>query len=196
MPLHLLPAASLIHLAVYKMSFAQLEDWLAGDTLRMSVLEAVKDLSLPDAVVAAGFIRNLVWDKLHNLPMTPLNDVDVIYFDPECIHNASEKEAILKTTNPALNWEVKNQAIMHLRNGDAPYQSSEDAMRYWPEKETAIGVRLSQDNRFDWVAPFGIESLFQQHITHNPVRSKAVFLARVQGKNWLQQWPNLSVIQT
>lgn len=171
-----------------------MESWLSADALRMSVLAEVKALNLPDAFVAAGFIRNLVWDKLHSLPMTPLNDVDVIYFDPEEMFNASEIEAKLRAFNPALNWEAKNQAIMHLRNGDAPYQSSEDAMRYWPEKETAIGVRFTQDNKLDWVTPFGIESLFQLRITHNPARSKEIFLDRVHHKSWLEQWPNLTVI--
>lgn len=171
-----------------------MESWLSADALRMSVLAEVKALNLPDAFVAAGFIRNLVWDKLHSLPMTSLNDVDVIYFDPEEMFNASEIEAKLRVFNPALNWEVKNQAIMHLRNGDAPYQSSVDAMRYWPEKETAIGVRLLQDNSFEWVAAFGIESLFQLHVTHNPARTKEIFLNRVHRKEWLVQWPNLRVI--
>lgn len=36
----------------------------------------------------------------------------------------------------ALGLPVKNQARMHLRNGDRPYQSATDAMRYWPETAT------------------------------------------------------------
>jgi len=52
------------------------------DELRLNALECVRLLNLPDCYLAAGFVRNLVWDFLHQMPSpTPLNDVDVIYFD-------------------------------------------------------------------------------------------------------------------
>ncbi|GAB6262514.1 hypothetical protein PSSHI_27580 [Photobacterium sp. R1] len=61
----------------------RLSQWLRQDDLRMSVLAVVESLNLPQAYVGAGFVRNLVWDHLHGYsPPTPLNDVDVVYFDP------------------------------------------------------------------------------------------------------------------
>jgi hypothetical protein len=53
------------------------------DKLRLDALESVFLLNLPQCYLAAGFVRNLVWDYLHNKDSsTPLNDFDVIYFDP------------------------------------------------------------------------------------------------------------------
>ncbi|WP_434154138.1 nucleotidyltransferase family protein [Pseudomonas sp. JZ134] len=43
----------------------RLPDWIAEDPLRCQVLTCVAQLHLPDAWVAAGFVRNLVWDHLH-----------------------------------------------------------------------------------------------------------------------------------
>ena len=50
------------------------------DELRMTLLRAHHELSLPDSCIAAGFVRNLVWDYFHAYQeITPLNDVDVVY---------------------------------------------------------------------------------------------------------------------
>jgi len=56
---------------------------LSADPLRVSALRAVAILELPDAWLAAGFVRNAVWDARHGYPPTPLNDLDVIFFDAE-----------------------------------------------------------------------------------------------------------------
>ena len=127
----------------------------------MKVLEQVRSLSLPDCWVAAGFIRNMVWDVLHNQPKSALNDIDVIYYDPTDKNHSLGYCAIeqLNSIEPSVNWEVKNQAFMHLRNGDSPYQSSEHAMSFWPEKETAVGARMNADGSLEISAPFGTSSL-------------------------------------
>jgi hypothetical protein len=44
---------------------AQLKALLAQDRVRMQVLRTVRGLELPDCWVAAGFVRSLVWDHLH-----------------------------------------------------------------------------------------------------------------------------------
>lgn len=54
------------------------------DPLRTEALYYVSLLGLPQCYIAAGFVRNLVWDALHDFKSpSPLNDIDVIYFDPE-----------------------------------------------------------------------------------------------------------------
>ncbi len=82
---------------------------------------------------------------------------------------------------------------MHELNGDEPYQSSVDAMSYWPEKETAVGVRQISVNQYEVVSAFGFESLFGYCVTHNPKRSRATFENRVNLKGWLVRWPSLRV---
>ena len=167
------------------------------DGLRLSALECVRLLDLPECYLAAGFVRNLIWDTLHQkLRPTPLNDIDVIYFDsnesnPE---QFQEYESRLNEMLPQLNWQVRNQALMHIRNNDDPYGSSLDAMSYWPEKETAIGIRKLSDGHLECIAAFGYDSLFNLQITHNPKRLRSVFEHRINSKGWLTTWSNLSVL--
>lgn len=166
------------------------------DPLRMQVLDCVAQLDLPQCYVAAGFVRNLVWDHLHDFDSpTPLNDIDVIYFDTidTSYESGLRYEAQLKQRLPELNWQVRNQANMHTRNGDEPYQGSLDAMSYWPEKETAVAVKQSLNGDIECISSFGLESLFDLQITPNPKRNRDIFDQRVQSKNWLTQWPKLTI---
>lgn len=169
---------------------------IESDELRLNALECVRLLDLPDSYIAAGFVRNLVWDFLHQkLVSTPLNDVDVIYFDlneanPE---QYQKYESKLKEMLPSLNWQVRNQALMHLRNNDEAYSSSLDAMSYWPEKETAVAIRQLNDGSLECVSAFGFDSLFNLQVTHNPKRLKSVFEHRVNSKQWLVTWCDLSI---
>ena len=159
-------------------------------------MACVYRLNLPDCYIAAGFVRNMVWDHLHGKSVpTPLNDVDVIYYDSG---EADDKayltyEAELKRQMPEVKWQVRNQASMHIRNGDEPYLNSVDAMGYWPEKETAVAVFLLGNGQLECVSAFGFDSLFNLSLTHNTKRSRETFEQRMVSKGWLVQWPNLSV---
>jgi len=52
------------------------------DKWMMNILKIVKDLNLPDWWIGAGFVRNKVFDYLHEYKKrTKLNDTDIIYFD-------------------------------------------------------------------------------------------------------------------
>jgi len=174
------------------------------DKLRVDALDCVFQLKLPDCYLAAGFVRNLVWDHLHQKTSpTPLNDMDVIYFDSEEVDDQAylKYEAQLKQQMPSINWQVRNQAKMNERNGDRAYLSSLDAMRFWPEKETAVAIRqmtkqdgTSNNPIYECVSAFRVDTLFHLHITHNPQRELSIFEQRIKAKNWLQQWPKLKVI--
>jgi len=167
------------------------------DEMRVRALDCVFHLGLPQCYIAAGFVRNLVWDHLHKKPCsTPLNDLDVIYFDPTEIRSNAhvEYESKLMSMMPELNWQVRNQAQMHKRNGDKPYLSSIDAMSYWPEKETAVGIRKRHNKEYECVSAFGFESLFNFQVTYNPKRDRDIFEKRLKSKGWLVQWPNLKII--
>ncbi|MCV6611262.1 MAG: nucleotidyltransferase family protein [Amphritea sp.] len=171
---------------------------IGSDQLRAKALSCVAQLNLPDHYIAAGFIRNRVWDHLHGYTRpTPLNDIDLIYFDPaeqdECCYLQYEQQ--LRLMMPEVQWQVRNQALMHLRNGDRPYQNSLDAMGFWPEKETAVGVRKDSTGRYIWVSAFGFESLFNLQLSHNPARSETLFNERLQSKRWLEIWPHLAVVK-
>src|SRR5690554_2893784 len=121
----------------------KLIDIMKSNSKLMRDLELVRDLELPDWYIAAGYVRNFVWDHLHEYSnSTPLNDVDIVYFDPSDVRIDKERtfDDLLKSQVPEYNWSVKNQARMHLRNGSIPYTSVSDAMKRWPETATAVGV--------------------------------------------------------
>ena len=167
------------------------------DQFRIDALECVKKLNLPQCYLAAGFVRNLVWDYLHQKSIpSPLNDIDVIYYDANEIDKEIYlmHEATLTKEMPHVKWQVRNQANMHIRNGDKPYKSTEDAMRYWPEKETAVAIRKSGHNHYECLSAFGFESLFNFKITYNPKRNRHTFEHRIMSKNWLTNWPKLNII--
>ena len=172
-------------------------EWIEKDAFRMETLKVASMLSLPDWCLAAGFVRNMVWDQLHefNEP-TLLTDVDLIYFDPHNIDpdNDLQYERQLKKACD-LPWSVKNQARMHVRNDDLQYASTSDAMSYWVEVETAIGARLNADGKIIIIAPFGVTTLFDKCITINEKRIKrAEFKNRINEKCWLKIWPDLRVV--
>ena len=175
-----------------------LSTWIRQDPMRMRALRLVNSLNLPQGMIAAGFVRNLVWDRLHQMECCrPLADIDVIYFEPDDVSVETDKlyELKLRELAPDLPWSVKNQARMHIRNGDKPYQSSQDAMSYWPEQETAIGVRLAvtEENLLQVVSAFGLGSLFNLKLTPNPKRLRAVFDTRLGQKAWLEHYPKLNL---
>lgn len=165
------------------------------DKQRFKALECVRQLNLPDCYIAAGFVRNMVWDHNHS-KLTPLNDVDVIYYDKNELSEALcfEYERRLQSMLPAFTWQVRNQARMHERNGDEQYSSSVDAMSYWPEKETAVALRVNGHDEIECTSAFGFDSLFENTITYNPKRNKEVFEQRVLSKEWFLTWPKLVVV--
>jgi len=170
---------------------------IASDRRRMDVLRAVRDLGLPDCWVAAGFVRNCVWDHVHGHAAAPLSgDIDVVWFDAEQCEAARDAalERALRSRDGSVDWSVKNQARMHVRNGDLPYASATDAMRYWPETATAVAVRLGAGDAIEVAAPFGLDDLFG--LVVRPTRrfaleKRAVYLERIRAKDWLGRWPRL-----
>ncbi len=179
-----------------KAKMDKIVELIKQDPVRVEALNCVSQLGLPQCYIAAGFVRNLVWDSLHGFEVyTPLNDVDVIYFDPNESNPDSYLiyEAQLKNGMPQLNWQVRNQALMHVRNGDSPYTSSLDAMRYYPEKETAIAIRQTAQAEYECIAAFGFTSLFNFYVTHNPKRSRESFENRINSKGWQLRWPSLII---
>ena len=165
----------------------------------MAMLAALATLELPDAWIAAGAIRNAVWDSLHGFSRsTPLNDVDVIWFGAGLPDPSFDilLERRLRALLPGVPWQVKNQARMHLRNGDAPYRDSVDAMRYWTETATAVAAGLNIDGGLEIAAPLGLDDLVGLAVRPVP-RSRgdiATSEERIVSKRWLDLWPRLGLV--
>ncbi len=176
------------------------------DVFRMQILNTVAELHLSDWWIGAGFVRNAVWDYLLSKDVsTPLNDVDVIYFDP---HDIPDGEMNVKSTSsedtyekqlrdvmPLVKWSVKNQARMHLLHNDEPYSSSEDALSHWVETATCVGIKLDQTSNLKIIAPYGIDDLVSLRVrpTEYFKNNLDEFYRRIEKKNWLSLWPKLVV---
>jgi len=180
---------------------ARLLALVAACPLRMKALRQadvlMREFGIADWYLAAGVVRNLVWDHLHGFPPSQPQDLDLIYFHREGGDRALEQQLQqrLEQRSPDLPWSVKDQGRMHLKSGDAPYHSTVEAMGRWPEQETALGVRLVA-GQLQLAAPFGLESLFALKLSPNPARSLALFESRLQAKNWLQRYPGLRPVWT
>ncbi len=171
-------------------------DLIRADAWRMECLAAARSIALPDWLIVAGFVRNLVWDHLHRRQVrTLLTDVDLAFFDAANLSTERERqvEAELRKLNPDIGWQVRNQARMHLRNGHAQYADTSDAISYFPELATCVGVSLADDGRLDIVAPHGIAHCWGLAIQANPASGypDALIRSRAAEKRWLDLWPDL-----
>lgn len=174
-------------------------EFIQSQPQMMRLLEAVEGLSLPDCWIGAGFVRNAVWDALHGRigGPVPRGDLDVTYFDPSRVDSDQDLriEALLLAAHPDATWDVKNQARMHLRNGDLPYTCTLDALRHWPETATAVAVR-SDAGRVELVAPHGINDLVEMVIRPTPafLSKTGQFSDRLRDKNWTARWPMVRIM--
>ena len=163
------------------------------------MLEAIRPLRLPDWYIAAGAIRNSVWDSLHgSLSPRPHSDLDVIYFDEA--NAISDAPSVLQAALPEYTWEVTNQATIHhwqsqVAGRDIPaYNSVAAAMMSWPETATAVGVRLSERGTLEFIAPYGLADLFSLTLPPSPGASDPrAYTSRLRLKAWHVRWPRLII---
>ena len=164
----------------------------------MQILQALRQTN-PEFYLGGGLVRNLVWDYLHDFRNpTPVDDVDVIYFDnlSTTKEHDVQFEIRLRQEIPNLEWSVKNQARMHVGNGDAKYVGVEDAICKWPETATAIAIRLSQAGELELTVPYGLGDLFRLLVRATPHFAKKPerINERVEKKRWRATWPKLEVL--
>lgn len=163
----------------------------------------MRALGLKSWCIGAGAVRSLVWDDLHGFAEpTPLDDVDVVYFDPavEGVEHDAAVENRLRLAVPSMAWEVTNQATVHhwfarhLGQQVPLLTSLEDGVGTWPEIATCVGVFLRADDSIGVVAPHGLDDLFRLIVRHNPVRADArIYRERVASKRFAERWPLLSI---
>lgn len=184
------------------MSPEELAALLARHPALRPVIDAVAALGPPDAWIAAGFVRNAVWDVLHGrepVAALPGSDIDVVFHDPSDVSPERDAaiEAVLLKRMPELPWAVANQARMHARHGDVPYRDLADALRHWPETATAVAVRTGAPG-IELLAPCGLDDLLGLRLRPteiaraDPARRTA-FRARIEAKRWLERWPRLAL---
>jgi len=165
----------------------------------MAILTIIRNLGLKDSWLAAGSVRNFIWNLLSDKsPFDCETDVDVIFFDPTYAEaERIELEAKLKADWPQYRWELRNQSYMHRHSpGTAPYKSAREAMSKYPERCTTIGLRLLANDKLELFAPYGLKDIlnFQvrptPHFLENKERQR-VYAERLAKKNWQKRWPQL-----
>ncbi len=172
---------------------------IKNNSWQMEALKAACSLGLPDWLIGAGFVRNPVWDKLHDLnKQTAIPDIDIAYFDLSDLSEETETryQDILNQQMP-FAWSVTNQARMaEINNQSKRYISTEDAIAHWPETATAVGVRMLPDASLEIISPYGLEDLFSLKLRMTPNFGDGydAFLSRIEKKQWLKKWPKLQII--
>ena len=165
----------------------------------MKQLRCARALGLPDWCIAAGFVRNRVWDHLHGIsPPRPSPDIDVLFFDAADISREREAayEARLCEMHPGVSWEVRNQARMHVWKDLPQHRDTAESMTYWLETVTAVGVRLETDDSLTVIAPLGVDDLVNlrcQPTAFGRTR-RHEYEARVAAKRWRELWPKVEFL--
>lgn len=168
----------------------------------MACMRCVREHGPVGAYLAAGFVRNRVWDSLYDrVSVQTTSDIDVVYFDASDTSTETEEafEAKLAAVMPDEIWQVRNQARMHTYAGHAPFKDVSHALEHWAETATAVGVRLDDADKLDVVAPFSLEDLLQHRLRITPIVAQhdcGAFHQRVEKKHWRERWPSVEVIGT
>ncbi len=176
----------------------QEQDWL------MKLLKATRELDLPDCYIAAGAVRNTVWNYLHGFPtQNNQQDVDVAYFDSSDVNGekTEDYQRFLQNKSPTVRWEVVNQAGAHLMDctkevARPAAASSCEAIAYWSETATCVGVRLEKDDSLTIAAPHGLDDLMNLIVrpVPKPYQSLELYERRLGEKRWQKIWPRLTIL--
>jgi hypothetical protein len=114
----------------------------------MTILQLIQDCHLKQGALAAGSIRNTVWQVLSGQPVMFNSDIDVVFFDPE--RPASDDLKIyqqLTDKAPQYQWQIKNEVYMAHYNfdKDPEFTSVTDAIGHFVEVPTCIGAFLDEN---------------------------------------------------
>lgn len=172
---------------------------IQNDPEMMDILKVVESMKLPDWIICAGFIRNKVWDSIHNFKLkTQPSDIDIFFYDSSNKEAGIDIKAKLKKIRPKIDWEIENQAYSHEINNDEKYSCTLDALSKLPETVTATGVKII-DGKIELVAPHGINDLVNCIIRPTPFfyehpERKQILIERLHQKKQFTKWPKLKVI--
>jgi hypothetical protein len=182
---------------------ARLDAILRATPNLVPVLEAARDLDLPDWLLVSGAIYQPVLNHLTGRPLDfGIKDYDLAYFDAMNLSYEAEDAVIRRAAmafEPPLRdlIEVRNQARVHLwfedHYGEAysPLSCSAEALGRFTAPLFAVGVRLERDGRLHIEAPFGLDDLFALRLRPNPRRRTRGFEATAERA--VARWPEITV---
>lgn len=183
---------------------ATFEGIVRSSPLLMEVLRGLREDGLPDHLLVAGAVYNLVWNRMTGRPdLTGINDIDVFYFDDSDPSYEAEDVVIRRIAarfaHLPLPVQVRNQARVHLWFPQkfgvpfTPLRSSAEMLGRYASKTHAVAVRLEPDDTLAILAPFGLDDIFSFRITPNPaLMNKPAHDAK--GARAKSVWPELTVV--
>ena len=181
-----------------------LEQIVRSSPLLMEVLAGLRDDGLPQQLLVAGAIYNMVWNRLTGRPdLTGINDIDVFYFEDSDLSYEAEDVVIQRLgrrfAHLPLPVQVRNQARVHLWFPQkfgipfAPLQSAAEMLSLYASKTHSVGVRLEPDDSLSIEAPFGLDDIFSFRIVPNPaLMNRAAHEAK--GARAKAIWPQITVV--
>lgn len=145
--------------------------------------------------LGGGAIRNLVWGAITGRH-SRLEDFDLVYFDSDKLDQLEDRRLernIRMSFSRVVSVSVRNQARMHIENGEPKRHSLYDAIANWPETATAIAVRLNATGTLEFIAPHGFGDLLNMVVrpTEFHLRNPHAFERRRMAKRWNAVWPEL-----
>ena len=172
--------------------------WRDDQQLR-EVLEIVARLGLDDSWLAAGAVRNMIWNALSGQPtFDKATDMDVVFYDESISDQEIAKvQDSLNRTYPEYRWELTNQAKMHHYSPRSkPYTSTCDAVSKYPETCTALALKLDSQGEITVFAPYGFDDLLGFEVRPTPhfaacPERMAVYHHRIGSKDWSDKFPRL-----
>jgi len=92
---------------------------------------------------------------------------------------------------------VRNQARMHVWKDLPQHRDTADAMIYWLETVTAVGVRLEADDSLTVIAPLGIDDLVNLRCRPTAFgrTQREAYEARIESKRWRDLWPKVRFME-
>jgi hypothetical protein len=169
----------------------------------MRLLAILRDLSLPQAYLAAGIVRNTYWARCHGFAFGHSGaDVDLVFFEPE--RPLAEDGVLareLQKRTPGLVWDITNQAHVHAwyqaYSGVpiTPLRSTIEGIALWPEIATCVGARLDGEERIEIVAPYGLTDLLNLRWSPNAAcPDPSAFARRLAQKRVSEVWPLVKIV--
>ncbi len=159
--------------------------------------------ALPDAWLAAGVLRDVVWGRLNGgFDPAAVRNVHVAFFDPDDLSPERDRAGTerLHELLPGVPWEATNQAAVHTwfhtRYGGQPikpFSSVQEAVSTWPE--TALCVAVRRLGHFEVLAPLGLEDLMGGVWRRNPAgATREQSRARLERQQVRARWPAVRVV--
>ncbi|EHG11793.1 hypothetical protein HMPREF9177_01675 [Streptococcus intermedius F0413] len=88
---------------------------------------------------------------------------------------------------------------MHIHSPNTQsYTSSQDAMSKYPERCTAVGLRLLDNGQLEFFASYGLDDILHFRVQPTPhfledADRRQLYNMRIQKKDWQKKWNNLQI---